>query len=442
MSNFDVRQRPVNGVPRDQKSSALSFFCTVPETVKPHLKAVFERAMQGLYYPDDTFAHIDVQDAVTGIPYLFDTLPAKVSIPRGPGDVVVINPRNIRGVRKHRPPDQPLQRILDKLFNFIGFPRRNESPQLAGHMMRKSMVDGFDLMFPADALRAYMLNELSMLSMQRVYTCQKMYTDSISSITYDLKDFLSQVAKFDQEHLGFIIRHDPDDQRPFLERTEGELGNLHIRNTLAVIDFLKTNPEYVLALFYWTHGLREYCRDLENFARDHLKDHEKEIIREAPFWETMKLISGGNKINGRSFFYHNTPVITSILAAILEQAGIDHQNASHREIEGKDVRPALEQLSISGIFLKKGEEINTGKVVRMLCPVSRKLTEWLTMDLGDDGNPEDMVFIRYLAKVREELEMNDSLTCFLISIVQEKLDDISNGYGAKKAREALEPIQK
>lgn len=392
-----------------RKEHARQGFFNVPDQVKESVGRVIDNAMNDMSYAYYQFDKINVEGMKTVLDTgLFATYERHVEKPTGPGEVMSVNTRGLVG----------------------GTTR----PNAVEKMKHKSIVDGFDMMFPKDAMVDYMNQVLSQPFMHRDSQRSKASSgfnfDAIVRKADSFVGAMIDVSGLDN-NVSFKARTDFDDDRKMLDRNNTKTpDNIHVRNVLAIQEFASQKPEYIVALYMWVHAMGEYCRDLKSYVREEMGSNQQEIAKDAPFWDAVNLVEGGNleakhfydpsdnkpfsKIDGHNklipttgpnSFFMFAPVISSVMGALLEESGIDHHNASQKDIKPSTVEPALDKLVLSGIF-QRGAGTQTSPVL-IRCPFAKKLKEMLTLDLVGKGDASDSLFMKFVEKVREDLNSKD-----------------------------------
>ena len=315
----------------ETRAEAVKRFTSVPKPMIPILRKVFDEARDRLYYERNPFPKVDLRGAhtvtITGNDRYFGEAQDLVSVemPKGPGGIQRIN--------------------YDSLSSIA-------SKQSVENAMRSIIIDGFDMIMPEQLLVEYMRYELSRPAFERhidVADAHEVMPDQ--QILNRFEHFLLHLMPLG--NMGALtIRDNPDDQRQMLDRSSEKADNFHTRNVLSVYEFLNANPEYAVALFMWTHSMREYCRDLHNLVSG-MSEEDQRLFSEAPFWDTLALLTGGNRLledTNFSGFFDATPILSTVIGAILENTNVDFENANKSKLALDQVKPSLSKLGRSGIF--------------------------------------------------------------------------------------------
>lgn len=423
------------------KARADKLYYNVPEETKDAIGSVLDSAMERISYNFDAFDKIDVTGAVSTMSDgLFETYTRAVEKPQGPGAVMSVNVRGIEGSSA-----------------------RINNVEL---MKRRSIVDGLDMLLPPEAQKPHMNYFLSLPFLHRDREHARVAGLDLGVLIQKLHSFTRAIVTHDGfSDAPFAPRQDVNDTRMMLDRNNTKTpDNFHERNIAATREFLLQKPEYATALFLWVQAVTDYCRDLKSYVRTEMGPNQQQIAKEAPFWDTIGLLEGGNleqkhfvdreayetgkyanidhgnKIiptTGPNSFFYFTPIISAVMGALLEESGITHRNAATRDIDPAIHKAAFDKLSLSGIF-QRGVLSQNDQPVLIRCPMSKKLGEWLTIDLGEDGKPEDQVLARFVQKVREDLASPDyNMAKKLTSIIKEDIENRMS-YRAEEVRAKLD----
>ena len=403
----DAELAMVQANKKEAEEEARSAYFSVPDEAKPAIASVLYALIERTQYMGDPYPRAQFDGLRSHLSDgLFDNYTAPIEKPDGPGRVMNVNVRAVEG--------------------------EGSRPNHVEMAKRSSIIEGLELMFPSDALSSYMNHFLSQPMMDRHQRMSQELQVELSSVNQKLKLFIDAIAHFSgsTNNVPFDVRRDPADDRQMLDRNHTKNpDNLHARNVASIATFIKDKPEYVTALFLWTLAMQEYCRDLKSYVREDMGENEQAILKEAPAWDTVALIEGGNReakhfyngtgkysnidrgnkliptVGPNSFLYF-APVVSAVMGALLEESGITHVNAGTRDINPAQYKEAFEKLSLSGIF-QRGVKTMEDKPVLIRCPVSKIIGQWLTQDLGDQGRPEDQLLHRFVQKVREEIASDD-----------------------------------
>lgn len=423
------------------RERADALYYNVPEQTKDVMGSILDSAMDRISYGFDAFDKIDVEGAVSTMSDgLFETYTRAVEKPQGPGAVMTVNVRGIEGSST-----------------------RINNIEL---MKRRSIVDGLDMLLPPEAQKAHMNHFLSLPFLHRDKERIRAHDLDMGTLIQKLHTFTRAIVTHDGfTDVPFAPRQDVEDSRKMLDRNNTKTpDNFHERNVAAIREFLLQKPEYATALFLWVQAVTDYCRDLKSYVRTEMGPNQQEIAKEAPFWDTIALLEGGNQeqkhfvdmeayqtgkyanidrgnklipTTGPNSFFYFTPIISAVVGALLEESGITHKNAATRDIDPAIHKAAFEKLSLSGIF-QRGVLSQNDQPVLIRCPMSKRLGEWLTIDLGKEGRPEDQVLARFVQKVREDLAAPGyNITKKLTSIIKEDIENRMS-YRAEEVRAKLD----
>lgn len=398
----DEEQAIIEANIQAQKNRAEALFSKVPAETYEAIENVIDNATNHTSYPHNAFAKADFTGASSYIPtgFFSERYERGIDMPEGPGATMRVDVRATKGV---------------------------ENPNIVEAVKRRSIVDGLDLMFPKEALISHFNHFLSMPFLHRQQEMNRAFQIDLGSINFKFQKFLDAMIDHWNQDNGFKVRSENNDNRQMLDRNNsGSPSNMHQRNIVAIAEFLKEKPEYLVALFMWTEALVEYCRDLKSFVRTEMGANQQEILKQAPFWDTVALVEGGNhekkhfyesgsnqrfsRIDqGNSFipttgpnsFFYVSPVVSVIMGALLEECNISGQTAHTEDVDFNKLKSAMKKLSVSGMFQRRVNGENDQPIL-IRCPMSRKLGEWLCIDLGNNGRAEDQVFAKFLAKVRQD----------------------------------------
>lgn len=393
-----------------RKDAAYKGYWNVPESVMETVESVIMGALDNEGYPIGALDKYQTDGMTTTLSDgLFETFDVAVNKPKGPGEVMNINSRVIKGDGTH--------------------------PNKIEQMKRKSMVDGLEIMFPADAVASYMRYAVEQPALDRHIKFKEAYDthESVTRLHQKMDMFIRAMVPYEgSTEAQFEARNDSSDSRKMLDRNNTKKpDNMHQRNVAAIDVFLQDKPEYMVALFLWQQHLNDYILDLKNYVRSEMIEggNAQEIVKELPAWDTVALIEGGNSeakhfggmfsgkkipnidrgnkmipVTGPNSFMFFAPVVSAVMGALLEESDITHENAAERDVNPAAYPAAMEKLSKSGMF-QRGHKTGTDgdKPVLMRCPFQNKLGEMLLLDLGTQGKSEDQLFARLVSKVREDL---------------------------------------
>jgi len=391
-----------------RKVEARAAFASVPQNVLETIGGVVDSAMGNMAYQYGQFDKIDTKGMTSTQPAgLFESYEMKVAKPDGPGHIPGINTRSLTG--------------------------GEAKPNAVEKMKHKAMVDGFDMMFPDDAMVGYMNYVLSEPFMWRDSAIRTAFESNWSNVVFKADRFVAAMVDSSgmENQVTFKSRTDLNDDQQMLDRNAtGTPDNIHVRNVVAIQEFCADKPEYVVALFMWTHAMSEYCRDLKSYVRTEMGTNQQEIAKEAKFWDVVGLVEGGNNemkhfvthepgekwsnidygnkvapTTGPNSFFFLAPVVSAVIGALLEESGIDYTNAKQRDIQPSTVKPAMEKLVLSGIFQRQVGTDTSPVLIR--CPFAKKLKDMMTLDLGSNSDPRDSLFFKFVEKVRSDLKSPD-----------------------------------